>query len=129
MSKKFKVGDKVIIAGCTCGGNDCSNGKTAVISEVSANGMNHLEGLGEWNNKNLKLLETNKNNMNIKDKFVEMFLKEPEKSFRKAGITNGDGFITEEGQTILLTWLLNKNGDAFKTEVVDGLLAEDKDSE
>ena len=62
--------------------------------------------------------------MNLKEKFVQVFLKEPEKSFRKAEITNGDGILTTDGQSVFLGWLLKKHGDEFKTEVVDELLKE-----
>lgn len=62
--------------------------------------------------------------MSIKESFALAFKNEPEKSFRKAGITNGDDFLTEDGQTIFLSWLLKQNGEAFKKEVVDALLVE-----
>lgn len=64
--------------------------------------------------------------MNLKEKFITAFLSEPEKSFRKAGITNGDGILTDEGQEVFLTYLLKKEGATFKTEVVDVLLAEEE---
>ncbi len=64
------------------------------------------------------------NTMSLKETFTTLFLQEPEKSFRKAGVTNGDGFLTEDGQKIFVAWLLQKNGSSFKTEVVDGIIAE-----
>lgn len=73
----------------------------------------------------LKLI-TNEKSMNLKEKFITAFLSEPEKSFRKAGITNGDGILTDEGQEVFLTWLLKQQGGTFKTEVVDPLLAEEE---
>ena len=63
--------------------------------------------------------------MSLKEKFALAFKSEPEKSFRQAGITNGDDLLTDEGQSIFLSWLLKKNGDDFKKEVVD-LLEEKK---
>jgi len=66
------------------------------------------------------------NKMNIKEKFVLAFQKEPEKSFRKAEITNGDGFLTTDGQQVFLGYLLKKFGEDFKKEVVDDLLKEDE---
>lgn len=66
----------------------------------------------------------NRTMSNIKEKFITALLPEPEKSFRKAGITNGDGLLTSDGQTIFLTWLLNQNKDAFNKEVVQPLLEE-----
>ena len=62
----------------------------------------------------------------MKEKFLQLFMSEPEKSFRKAGITNGDGFLTSEGTTVFLTWLLKKNSTAFLDEVVKPMLAEDE---
>lgn len=88
---------------CDCGGRDCYS-----------------------NDSSLELIETNKTSMNLKEKFVAAFLSEPEKTFRKAGITNGDGILTDEGQQIFLTWLLKQQGNTFKTEVVDQL-AEEKE--
>ncbi len=72
----------------------------------------------------LELITNNKINMDMKEKFALAFKKEPEKSFRKAGITNGDDFLTTDGQSIFLSWLLKKNGEDFKKEVVDDLLKE-----
>lgn len=85
---------------------------------------------GVWDKKSfLELISSPKSNMsNIKEKFILALTKEPNKSFRKAGITNGDDLLTDEGTTIFLTWLLNtKHADEFKKDVVDGLLAEEKE--
>jgi hypothetical protein len=72
---------------------------------------------------NLELISsTNKSTMNIKEKFALAFKQEPEKSFRKAGITNGDDLLTEDGRQIFESWLLKKHGEDFKKEVVDDLL-------
>ena len=70
---------------------------------------------------------TNNTNMNLKDKFTLAFKGEPEKSFRKTGITNGDDFLTEDGQQVFLGWLLKKHGEEFKKEVVDDLLKEQEE--
>lgn len=64
--------------------------------------------------------------MNLKEKFVQGFLKEPEKTFRKLEITNGDGILTDDGQKVFLGWLLVKHGNEFKTEVCDDMLKEEK---
>ena len=45
---------------------------------------------------------------------------------RSIGITNGDGLLTSDGRDIFLTWLL-KNNPNFKTEVVDAILADQKE--
>lgn len=71
--------------------------------------------------RELRLIN-NKMSMNIKDKFTLAFKKEPEKSFRKVGITNGDDFLTEDGRNVFESWLLKKFGEDFKKEVVDDLL-------
>ncbi len=68
------------------------------------------------------------NNMsNIPEAFSLAFKSEPEKSFRKAGITNGDDLLTEDGKTVFLGWLLNTHKNAFKTEVVDAILKEQEE--
>lgn len=74
----------------------------------------------------MKIINNKKSMENLKEKFITAFLAEPEKSFRKAGITNGDGVLTAEGQEVFLTWLLKKHGDDFKKEVVDVLLEDEK---
>ncbi len=72
-------------------------------------------------------LLNNSKNMNIKDKFVTVFKSEPEKSFRLKGITDGDDFLTEDGEKVFLGYLLKKHGAEFKAEVVDNLSEEDED--
>lgn len=91
-------------------------------------GSNFKDFTWEVEEHQLQLISTNITNMSISEKFLLAFKAEPEKSFRKAGITNGDDFLTDEGQKIFLSWLLKKNGDGFKKEVVDGLLEEDKEN-
>jgi len=68
--------------------------------------------------------------MNLKEKFVLAITPEPQKSFRKAGITDGDDILTEEGTKIFLTWLLHhKFAEEFKKDVVEGILKEKEDKE
>ena len=63
--------------------------------------------------------------MDIKEKFVLAITPEPKKSFRKAGVTDGDDILTDEGTKVFLTWLLhNKYAEEFKTQVVDEILKE-----
>ena len=70
------------------------------------------------------------NTMDIKEKFVLAITPEPKKSFRKAGIIDGDNILTDEGERIFITWLLyNKFAEDFKKEVVDEMLKEKKDAE
>ena len=65
--------------------------------------------------------------MNLKEKFITAITPEPEKSFRKSGITDGDNLLTEDGEKVFLSWLLKKNAVDFKKEVVDDLLKEIKE--
>jgi hypothetical protein len=66
----------------------------------------------------------------LKEKFILGLTKEPQKSFRKSGITNGDDMLTEEGTEIFLTWLLHeKFAEDFKKEVVDDILKGLKEEE
>lgn len=131
---KFKIGDRVKVVNHSAGVGGWNVGDTGTLeSYCSFSGRNDCWNIRKDNGEiaynaecELELLSGNVE-LNMKEKFIQMFLKEPEKSFRKAGITNGDGLITSEGQTLFLTYLLGKNGDAFKTDVVDGLLAEEKD--
>jgi len=60
----------------------------------------------------------------LTEKFALVFKSEPEKTFRKAGITNGDDMLTADGQAIFLSFLLKKHGADFKKEVVDPMLEE-----
>lgn len=134
---KFKVGDKVI-------GNykadlkySCTvKGWKGLVTEVKQDGRFETEDFGFLDEECFDLLEegknnadtsASKNNMNLVQKFAMLLKGEPMKSFFKAGITNADYTFTTEGKEIFMQWLLTKNGDAFKTEVVDLLLAnEDK---
>ncbi len=65
-------------------------------------------------------------NSSVLERFAIAVLPEPDKSFRKAGITNGDGILTSQGSAVLLTWLLKKHGKEFNDEVVSELLKKDK---
>lgn len=68
--------------------------------------------------------------MSLREKFTLALTPEPQKSFRKAGITNGDDLLTNEGQEVFLSWLLQtKFADEFKTAVVDDILKEKKKEE
>ena len=77
---KFKIGDKVRII---------ANGshhayKMGQINTIMSGGDNNWY-LSTWHgyvyDSDIELL-VNKNNMNIKEKFITAFLSEPEKSFR-----------------------------------------------
>lgn len=128
----MKIGDKVrAVSG---GGHNGQEG-TIVMSYISSDTawnvmFDHGFGCEAYYESNLTLIE-DKKNMNILEKFTIALKSEPEKTFRKTGITNGDDLLTEDGQKIFLSWLLKKNGETFKAEVADGLLkdVEDKNKE
>ena len=124
----FKKGDKIIRT--SLGSNGMIEGKIYTFDHFKNGNLNSVVVKeipnDYWDTDKFKLVINNTNNMSIKEKFITAFLSEPDKSFRKAGITNGDGLLTEEGESIFLTWLLKQQGDAFKTAVVDGLLEDMK---
>lgn len=62
------------------------------------------------------------NGTSLKEKFLISLKPEPQKSFRKAGITNGDDMLTSEGRDVFLSWMLSKHGEEFKKDVVDEIL-------
>jgi hypothetical protein len=66
--------------------------------------------------------------MSLKEEFILTLTSEPKKSFRKAGVIDGDNLATDEGMRIFITWLLLKHyADDFKTEVVDDMLKKEKE--
>lgn len=125
---KFKVGDKVR---SLFEQNVGEIGEIIEILDVGfvVKGFSRGAPYGEFHQYSECFLEliTNQNTMNIKEKFVLALTPEPQKSFRKAGITNGDDLLTDDGQKIFLSWLLKQNQDQFKKEIVDDLLKEDKE--
>lgn len=63
--------------------------------------------------------------MTLLEKFALSFTKEPQKTFRKLNITNGNDMLTGEGANIFLTWLLqNKHADEFKKNCLDKMVKE-----
>ena len=126
----FKKGDRARIVGDTCSHNFPIGSIRIVTSSYDGNKYNSTneDGFTTANyfmENDAVLVEAKKIETPMKNKFLSLFLKEPEKSFRQAKITGDDGFLTADGQAIFLQYLLSKNGDAFKTDVVDGLIAED----
>lgn len=91
----------------------------------------------EWDRIRLvkqgKSSSTNNNNLtknfmsSLVKKFQSLLLPEPEKTFRKAGVTNESDALTNEGHELFLAFLLKKHGTEFKTEVVDVLVKEEKE--
>lgn len=62
--------------------------------------------------------------MSLIKKFQGLFVKEPQKTFRKLEITTQEDQLTSEGRELFINWLFQKHQDEFKTEVADKLLAE-----
>jgi len=108
----------------------------AVISEVVGNSWYAVEWTSRdekkmrlgFQGKYLQLIKSNTTLMSsLKEKFVMALTKEPQKTFRKADITNGDDMLTEEGQSVFLSWLLHsKYAEEFKEEVMNNLMGEEK---
>lgn len=65
-------------------------------------------------------------NMNLIEKAKLAFKGEPEKTFIKAGVMDSNENLTADGQALFLTYLLKKNGDDFKTTVIDPILADEE---
>lgn len=87
------------------------------------------DGRSGWFDLNqVKILKEKSKTMSLTKSFNSLFLKEPEKSFRKAGVTDDSGMLTQEGLQIFMAWVLQKQGDAFKTEVVDAILKEQEEA-
>lgn len=84
--------------------------------------------------KDYEIVEEDKkiNIKQIMSKPLETFLlalkSEPDKSLIKSGLMNSDGTLTDEGKKVWDVWMLNKNKEAFKTEVADPILTELKES-
>lgn len=73
-----------------------------------------------------KQLKSPKGMSGIMEKFKVSILTEPDKSFRKLGITNGDGLLTSEGTELFLNFLFQRNKEDFYKEVVKKLAEEEK---
>ncbi len=112
---------------CTIRGIErCSgtaDGVYAFTCERECNKCHHVDTIDPYLPKSLTsstLMST------LLEKGALIFKGEPEKTFRKMGITNCDDNLTPDGQTLFLSYLLRKNGADFKTEVVDKMVEEDK---
>ena len=129
MADIYKAGDRVIYLG-----KDSSwyNEECEVLSFSASDGlrMKRLSNGEIGIERDLSKIKLISKNMNIKEKFALALTKEPMKSFRKVGITNGDNLLTEDGMNIFLSWLLNtKFADEFKKDVVDDMIKEVEDKE
>jgi len=118
---EFKVGDKVrVLSYCSSAqqGEIYTLGDDGDLFTILPDGNPGCRCKSNWE------LVVNNKNMNLIEKAVLAVTPEPQKSFRKAGITNGDGILTDEGMKVFLSFLLSKNQDEFKTAIVDPILAE-----
>jgi hypothetical protein len=60
-------------------------------------------------------------------KWKDLRLTEPEKSFRKAGVQNESGELTQEGRELFMHFLMEKYKEEFNQDVVQVLLKEQGD--
>jgi hypothetical protein len=54
---------------------------------------------------------------------MSLFEVEPQKTFKKVGITDESGTLTAEGRDLILQHYFRQNEAAIKTEVADPILA------
>lgn len=131
---KYKVGDRIIANKFSSPKYSATRfGWTGVVTSVSPHlqtfcattvgGSDYCFGLEE-EYFDLVVTSSQSSNMNLKEKFSLAFKGEPEKSFIEAGVMNSDESLTTDGKELFLSYLLKKNGDDFKTTVIDPILAE-----
>lgn len=121
----FKVGDKVKVVGIPY-----YDGMYGIVSRVS--GQNAYIGTICFAPSNLQKVtkfSTKGSSGSLLDMFKASFKKEPEKSFNKAGVTDAEDMLTDEGNALFINWFFKKNQDAFKKEVVDPIIEEMKNSD
>lgn len=120
---KFKVGDRVQITHALSHVDTPHVGKVATIrGEHNANSMKdwfYLQGIGfAMVEDQLQLVETHGSEttfiQNLKQAFASVFKGEPQKSFKKAGVTDASDVLTEDGKSVFLSWLLKKHGEEFQ---------------
>lgn len=103
------------------------NMKDLIYVDISYSNQGSTGGWNMYKDSSDGTIEilNSKNTMSLQEKFILALTKEPNKSFRKANVTNGDDLLTEEGTVVFLSWLLHsKYADEFKKEVVDDMLKE-----
>ncbi len=71
-------------------------------------------------------LPTNKKSLmtNLISTYKKLTKKEPQKSFFKAGVTDENDNLTNDGEGLFLNYLLEKYGADFKKDVIDEIVAE-----
>lgn len=130
---KLKVGDRVRGDISVC--SKLENGAIGFITKIEHEYFYINDCWHPWSmTGQLEIIEEvinqNQNKfMDLKQKFASLFLKEPQKSFRKVSVTDGQDLLTQDGATIFLSWLLHsKHAEEFKKDVVDAMIAEQEAS-
>ena len=124
--RDFKIGDKVECLNFDLG-HYGQSGSVISIDEDGNLCVRYNDGYVTTNYaRNFELINRTNNNktMNIKEKFVLSFLKEPNKTYRKLGITNGDDLLTVEGSEIYKNWRFQQDQHKFYDEVAKLMLEE-----
>lgn len=134
VDKYIKVGDEIE---CNCNGVLFRGIVSSVLPsnlvarETTREGIPYPGNLGGGSNNYsnpvniFKILTPNKNSMSMIDTFKKVFASEPEKTLRKAGLWDeGNNRLSNDGQVIFTQWLLGKNFEAFKTDVLEPMIAE-----
>lgn len=106
-------------SGC---GNICSGNKSGWLVRRRPDGSwGGSENLGTLIKINGTTTQSKGGSMpTLRDQFALSLVKEPQKSFRKAGITDNNDMLTDEGMRIFMSWLLhNKHADEFLKTVTD----------
>lgn len=79
-----------------------------------------------WEDKEEKLLTNDNKPMNLLQRIKNLALSEPQKSFKKYGITNEFGDLTSDGKEAFINWLFEQHQHEFKADVVNKLITEDE---
>lgn len=128
----FKVGgDRVVVleTGCI---EQAVVGSIGTVEQVTTTGIiTKIKEFGKgygYNNDWYQLINNFSTMSSLKQKVAQLFLTEPEKSFQKAGIFDSSNQLTEDGQSIFLTWLISDKDtkDKFNTAIVQPLLAQEE---
>lgn len=123
----FTPDEKYVVTGNSCG-HDRDIGSIVTVAKKRASGGFYYAENPAWfiNAQDVKKITTTKStSMELTKKFALVFKAEPQKSFIKAGITDANDILTSDGQAVFLAYLLKQNGDAFKKDVVDPILADE----
>lgn len=124
---KFKVGDKVILNYSPVSDYGCE----AVVIALEGNNC-RVEYINKEGKKTSVLYGEDYlllkpiNVSNIISKIKQFRLKEPEKSFQKAGVKNDKGELTVEGKDAFIEFLFEKHQDEFNEKVVQPILKEEE---